>query len=452
MNSSAEGVSKIAKSEHWLTTAVWSIFLIITSVTCLMLIIENLTEYFSFPVTTKIRQKSEQASLFPVIGFCNTNPFTTSYAIEYLANLINLTFPNETNGTSVMDDVDLLYRLYIKHKYRIHTLLHFNTNSTIQRRLGLSLEDTLMHCEFQQMPCDTSAFRWFFHFRFDNCYLFDTSQRVFTAGRDGALTLELFVGSEKVTPMLSYATGLELMILNQSEHEHFSYFFESYRVKPNTDTTFSIKRNFVNKLPYPYSSCTLDLRTNSRDSIDSDLYREFFDRNVTYNRFYCLRQAYRSAVYKQCNCVTELGDFQGVTNICEGAKEIACDNEIFNDLERNGFNGTFDNDCPLECNRMYFDIITDMQNFPSKMHARQLMGVHGYFRRQNLTRVEDVKESVLRVNVYYRDIGYTSLEEIATYYFKDMIGSTGGMLGLFLGISLISFVEIVELFIDVIQA
>lgn len=80
------------------------------------------------------------------------------------------------------------------------------------------------------------------------------------------------------------------------------------------------------------------------------------------------------------------------------------------------------------------------------------MGVHGYFRRQNLTRVEDVKESVLRVNVYYRDIGYTSLEEIATYYFKDMIGSTGGMLGLFLGISLISFVEIVELFIDVIQA
>lgn len=296
-----------------------------------------------------------------------------------------------------------------------------------------------------------SEFKWFFDWNFGNCYMFDTSKRVFTAGNHGSeLNMELFLGMDKITPIISDVRGFQIMVLNQSEHKYFSYFFQSYRVKPMSDTAFSIKRNFVTKLPYPYSSCTLDLRTASVDSVDSDLYRMLFDRNLTYSRFHCFRTAYRVNVYEQCGCVLELGDIPGVTHICTNDTENACDKHIYYNLYLNDFYGAYDKDCPLECNSFDFDIIIDAQDFPTSLYAQQLMETHPYFNEvANMTAME-VSESVLRVSVYYRDIGYSNLEEVATYTLNDMIGSTGGMLGLFLGISLISFLEIIELIAEVI--
>lgn len=224
-------------------------------------------------------------------------------------------------------------------------------------------------------------------------------------------------------------------------------------MKTGTETTFVVSRNFVNKLPYPYSECRLDLRTSTIDSVDSDLYRAFYARNQTvYRQLYCYRYAYRINTYLKCDCLVELRDVPGVTNVCNSAEDLDCDSESWHEFLNHEFYGKFDEICHLECNTAYFDYDMTMK-FPTDTHVRSLIRNHPYLIRtlqmnENVA-IEDVKDRVVRVNVYYRDIGYSELEEIATFTYTDLIGTTGGLLGLFLGVSLINFVEIIEVIVEV---
>lgn len=430
----------------------WAVCLLIATVWCFYLISDNIMDYISYPVTTKIRYISEESSIFPVIGFCNTNPITTKFGVDFLDKLIRYKYPNETMADDDTE-TDFLHRVYIKNLYDIKSTISYNTSSDLQQRLGLNLEDMLINCYFGDEACNMSEFTWFFNWNYGNCFMFDTQKKIYSEGRSEQLTLEFFIGFEKIVPALSYASGLQLMILNRSDNKEFNYYFESYSAKPNTHTTFIIQRSFVNKLPNPFSECSLDLRTNNNRTVDSKLYRWFFEKNLTYSRFFCLRNAYRINTYLKCNCVLEINDVPGVANICTSEEELECDRiSFYEDFIKHSFYGKFNADCPQECNTVNFDIAINSQNFPTDSYARKLLKFHPYFNRlkqtDNIT-VQDVQESVLRVNIYYGFLGYTNLEEIATYTFNDMIGNTGGMLGLFLGVSLISFVEILELTIEI---
>jgi hypothetical protein len=50
------------------------------------------------------------------------------------------------------------------------------------------------------------------------------------------------------------------------------------------------------------------------------------------------------------------------------------------------------------------------------------------------------------LNVFYSDLSTTKVDE--TPAMTDMVGNVGGTFGLFLGMSLLGFVEIVEIVID----
>lgn len=444
------GISRIVKSKHWMKIFLWSTFLLISAVYCSILIAENVLEFFTYPVTTKIRYVHEDAALFPVIAFCNTNMFTTKFGIKFLKDLIVENFGNSSQNDSIVEnEIDFLHSMFSQYSYEIQTGVKFGQNESTLKRLGLTLEEMLVNCRFQDKACDMNDFNWFFNWDYGNCFMFDTKKKIFSKGIDGSLQFEFFIGFEKLVPAISYSTGLQLMILNRSENEHYNYFYRSYSVKPNTDATFVVQRNFVNKLPRPYSGCTVDLRSNTIDSVDSDLYRSFFRRNLTYKQFYCFHTAYRINTYLKCNCVLEIDDVPGVTNICTTDAEVECDRiSFYEDFIKHDFYGRFNDDCPLECNTAYFDILQRTQKFPSTNYARRLMKTHPYFNRtrqmENIT-IKDLKESTMRVNIYYSDIGYSNLEEIAKFTVNNLIGNIGGMLALFLGISLLSFVEIIEI-------
>lgn len=63
---------------------------------------------------------------------------------------------------------------------------------------------------------------------------------------------------------------------------------------------------------------------------------------------------------------------------------------------------------------------------------------------------EQLKEETLAINVYYSEMKYTSIEELEKTNFLDLIASVGGTLGLFLGMSFLSFFEIFDVVIEII--
>lgn len=63
---------------------------------------------------------------------------------------------------------------------------------------------------------------------------------------------------------------------------------------------------------------------------------------------------------------------------------------------------------------------------------------------------ESDKDSVLALNVFYNTGSYTKITEKQAMEPQSLFPSVGGTLGLFLGISILSFVEIIEVAIEII--
>jgi len=98
-------------------------------------------------------------------------------------------------------------------------------------------------------------------------------------------------------------------------------------------------------------------------------------------------------------------------------------NSIRSKFSTLGANTICDKQCPIECNSVSYSLstVSNALNTPYSL-----------------------------VNVYYEDFFYTLIKEEAKTSFDSLIGTIGGLLGLFLGASLISFYEIIDLVISVI--
>lgn len=65
---------------------------------------------------------------------------------------------------------------------------------------------------------------------------------------------------------------------------------------------------------------------------------------------------------------------------------------------------------------------------------------------------EQAKENVLALNFYYSELSYRKVSEIPVWTVSSFMSSIGGNLGLFVGISMLSLIEIVDIAIQFINA
>jgi hypothetical protein len=64
--------------------------------------------------------------------------------------------------------------------------------------------------------------------------------------------------------------------------------------------------------------------------------------------------------------------------------------------------------------------------------------------------MSQLKESTLAVNIYFEDLSYTLIEEVPARTIEQFVADIGGFMGLCIGNSILSFVELIELFLQII--
>jgi hypothetical protein len=141
-NSLAQAIIKLILTPH----TVLKIFLIacVLASTGLAsyLVIKAIINFLEY-VTTTSRTIFENPTLFPKVTFCNVNWFTTEYAY-------NLTQEGHEDSKA--------YRLSNNEK----------------KKLGHNLEDILIKWSFNNFPCNSSDFTWYFDENYGNCYTFNS--------------------------------------------------------------------------------------------------------------------------------------------------------------------------------------------------------------------------------------------------------------------------------------
>ena len=110
--------------------------------------------------------------------------------------------------------------------------------------------------------------------------------------------------------------------------------------------------------------------------------------------------------------------------------------------------------CPLECDSIDYNMYTSYSDFPSDAYANSLMQnpkIQAKY-ASNLSDLtyDSLKRNMALVSVYYSDLGYQKYEELENMSLGDLISGFGGTLGLFLGMSFLSFIEIVDVILQII--
>lgn len=132
---------------------------------------------------------------------------------------------------------------------------------------------------------------------------------------------------------------------------------------------------------------------------------------------------------------------------------IACFEKVFQEFFNKNVYEVCHPHCPLECNTITYGITTSFSKFPNLIYYNQLINrtlIRSKYPADYILSYEDLQNSVVAFNVYYDDLKYTIISEVAKSSPTDLASNMGGLLGLFIGVSFLSFGELIEMALEIV--
>ena len=99
-------------------------------------------------------------------------------------------------------------------------------------------------------------------------------------------------------------------------------------------------------------------------------------------------------------------------------------------------------ECPLECESEFYTLTTSSLDYPTKIYADMLSSQGAILNRFNNIKptYQQLKQSIASININYNQLGYTQFKEAQKITAIDFVTNVGGEMGLFLGLSFLSFI------------
>jgi hypothetical protein len=174
------------------------------------------------------------------------------------------------------------------------------------------------------------------------------------------------------------------------------------------------------------SRAIIGLKKTQSKSLSTPQSRCLTDPN--YKKFTCLDDCYALALKKKCGCSTK-----GLPE-CKTAEQIACDFGFYVVYYSEEY---AQDECKLncvdECERTYYELSTSYVSYPSENYLEDLMNnrdiLFGKLNRS--VSLEQLRKSLVSVNVFWKNLEYTLIEEKETLTLLGLISNIGGLLGKF---------------------
>jgi hypothetical protein len=421
------GLYNIKITKNIFLKTIWMISILVSTSLCGYSIMNSIDDYLSFEVMTKIREINEVKSIFPTISICNRNMFTSKYAFEYLKNYSE---SKNLKETLIEPEFDIL-RSNSFLRNAMSNFLYFEKNIENRKRLSHSLKEILISCTFNQRKCDDSNFEWFHHYQYGNCYKFIPSSihgnEVIIPGKLNGLTIEMYIGVYNELDAIRETKGISLIVSNKSDYVND---MDGLFLFSGTENDVVIKRKFSELLPYPYSNCHDNFNEVS-ETIQMINYN-----NYSYSYRLCMKICLQKQISEICKCYDSKSIPLNNFRICYDDKDISCLNEIYGNVSSLiAFNENCYGECPFECAKSELLASIAISRYPtSNQYAGELL--ERYIKRvnQNIS-FQEIWDNVLKFNVFYDVLTYTSITETPSMNTISILSNIGGTLGLFLGIN-----------------
>uniref|UniRef100_A0A8C6JB83 Uncharacterized protein n=1 Tax=Melopsittacus undulatus TaxID=13146 RepID=A0A8C6JB83_MELUD len=391
---------------------------------------QRVRHYAAYPRITALDEAQSRVLIFPAITLCNYNRIRRSQLT--LNDLFWLGGDLLAVGT---ED----FPRYLHALGRTPNLDGFFPSKSYDlgafyQRAGHPIHEMLLRCRFRGRDCGPENFTTVSIFtRLGKCYTFNSGgpgREVLTTLQGGAgngLELMLNVQQEEYLPVwgdtdeTSYEAGVKVQIHSQEEPPFIDQL--GFGVAPGFQTFVSCQQQRLVYLPPPWGDC-------KATPIESDFFTNY---SITACRLDCETRY----LAENCNC--RMVHMPGNANVCTPEQYKECADPALDFLVKK------DSDycaCRTPCAMVRYGKELSMVKIPSKASARYLA------KKFNKTE-QYIADNVLVLDIFFEALNYEMIEQKKAYEVAGLLGDIGGQMGLFIGASLLTILEIFDYLYEV---
>ncbi|KAI8492335.1 hypothetical protein Bbelb_297880 [Branchiostoma belcheri] len=306
--------------------------------------------------------------------------------------------------------------------------------------MGHQKEDLILQCTFDKERCSLDDFKMTQNAKYGNCFTFNHGddgvvRNTTKVGAEYGLKLTLSIESNEYVGLFGQDIGAKVTI-----HSVGSTPFpegNAINAKPGESTFVGLKRSSIKRLPYPYGDCTSH---QERDALYGGRY--------TYET--CQHSCLQAALLHECGCSDELIAINSTLCSVLNKTQECCRQDVRSRHE----DGNLSCDCRQSCNEDSYALWLSSSLWPSDSYVWYVLeNIHTRSQAQNLPlNPDELRQNLARIHVYFRDLNYELITENPTYTEESLLSGLGGLLGLYVGLSVITVFEFINLLVDLFKA
>ncbi|XP_075703108.1 acid-sensing ion channel 2 isoform X2 [Rhinoderma darwinii] len=398
---------------------------------------ERVAFYFSYQHVTKVDQVVADSLVFPAVTICNLNSFRfskiTTNDLYHAGELLELLDVNGQILEPQLADPEVLAVLEEKTKFKQFKPKTFCMGEFMERT-GHDLKEMILYCKFRGHECNYRDFQTVFT-RYGKCYMFNSGHdgrpllTTVKGGTGNGLEIMLDIQQDEYLPIwgeteeTTFEAGVKVQIHSQSEPPFIQEL--GFGVAPGFQTFVATQEQRLTFLPSPWGVCRF-----------SDLGSDFFP---VYSISACRIDCETRYIVENCNC--KMVHMPGDAPFCTPEQYKECAEPALSLLtEKDGGYCM----CTMPCNLTRYNKELSMVKIPSKTSAK-------YLEKKFNKSEKYISENILVLDVFFEALNYETIEQRKAYEVAGLLGDIGGQMGLFIGASILTILELFDYIYELIK-
>ncbi|XP_077475296.1 acid-sensing ion channel 2 isoform X1 [Stigmatopora argus] len=402
----------------------------------------RLLHWMSFPTYTRVHTEWAKELDFPVVTICNNNPIRlyklTKSDLYFAGHWLGLLLANRTVRPLVLDllqeDRVAWFGKLSDFKLFLPPRNFEGTNLEFMDRLSHQLDDMLLSCKYRGEPCGAHNFSSVFT-RYGKCYMFNAAEEgkslrtTMKGGTGNGLEIMLDIQQDEYLPVwgdteeTAFEAGVRVQIHSQAEPPFVHEL--GFGVAPGFQTFVATQEQRLTFLPPPWGEC-------ESKALDSGFFQVY---SVTACRIDCETRY----IVENCNC--RMVYMPGDASYCTPEQYKDCAEPALAKLSAAESSSCM---CRTPCNVTRYNKELSMVKIPSKTSAR-------YLQKKFNKSEKYISDNILVLDVFFEALNYETIEQKKAYEVAGLLGDIGGQMGLFIGASILTILELFDYAYEVVR-
>ncbi|XP_056468046.1 acid-sensing ion channel 2 isoform X3 [Gadus chalcogrammus] len=398
---------------------------------------ERLAYFFSYPHVTSVDAVVSGSLVFPAVTVCNLNAYRFTrltrndlyHAGELLALLdVHLDIPQPH-----LAEPEVLAFLQERANFTAYRPKTFSMKE-FSERVGHDLKEMMLYCRYQGQECGPRDFKTVFT-RYGKCYMFNAVEEgkslrtTMKGGTGNGLEIMLDIQQDEYLPVwgdtedTAFEAGVRVQIHSQAEPPFIHEL--GFGVAPGFQTFVATQEQRLTYLPPPWGEC-------ESKALESGYFPAY---SVTACRIDCETRY----IVENCNC--RMVHMPGDASYCTPEQYKDCAEPALAKLSASESGNCM---CRTPCNMTRYNKELSMVKIPSKTSAR-------YLEKRFNKSEKYITDNILVLDVFFEALNYETIEQKKAYEVAGLLGDIGGQMGLFIGASILTILELFDYAYEVLK-